>query len=309
MATTGATDDDRGWAVLATLRPELANREDALKKALREVAERGSGGAAFELDPSELARHVALCVADAGDVEAALQGLHAEDLALAFGCAQGDPVAVAQFRERFEPDAVRVVAKYPVLTPDRADVVQDILARLLVARADAPPRIGDYRGSGPLQGWFRVAALRLTMDRIRALDRKRLETQPEPEAKAGPTTPLRSIEDRYVQQAFGDAIRTSVEQAFTDLSARERNLLRHSVLQGLTIDQIAPIYGVHRATAARWLDRARSSLADAARKRLVDRHGIAASEVLSVMRCVRSQVDLSVSRLLGRDPEDDDQGA
>lgn len=293
---------ERGWAVLAALRPELSEHERALRQALHTVVERACAAVSFELDPGELARHVALCVAEADDVGTALEACHAEDLALAFACARGEAAAVAEFRRRFEPDAARVVAKYPALAPDRADIVQDIFARLLVAREDAPPRIGDYRGSGPLQGWVRVAGLRPVMDRVRRLGRMPVDT-PEPPSQPDATKSLRGIEDRYVQHAFGDAIRSSVEQAFADLSARERNLLRHSIVQGLTIDQIAPIYGVHRATAARWLDRARKSLADAARKRIVDAHGIAASEVHSVMRCVRSQVDLSVDRLLGCEPE------
>jgi len=299
----GETLDDRGWAVLATLRPELPEPET--REAIREVVGRATQAASFGIDVAELGRHVALCVSETDDVHAALARCHAEDLALAFACAQGEPTAVAEFRARFEADAARVVAKYPALTSERADIVQEIFARLLVAREDAPPRIGDFRGSGPLQGWVRVAALRLVMDRVRRLGRAPVEPQPEPESKASSSAPLRSIEDRYVQHAFGDAIRNSVELAFAGLSARDRNLLRHSIVQGLTIDQIAPIYGVHRATAARWLERARMSLADAARKHLVDGHGIAASEVHSVMRCVRSQVDLSVNRLLGSEPDSD----
>ena len=289
---------DRWLAILATLRPDGLPDAESLRTAMHEVLARGDGGASWQPRSEDLARHVALCVAETDDILAALRGCHAADLALALACAGGDAAALSEFRRRFEPDAERVVRKYPALEPERADVVQDIFARLLVARPDAPPRIADYRGAGPLQGWVRVAALRLTLDRVRALGRQ-------PDSDAGQISEqasqpsLRSVEDRYVQHAFGDAIRESLEAAFAKLTPRERNLLRHHVVQGLTIDQIAPIYGVHRATIARWLERARASLATAAREVLVERHGVAASEVHSVMRCVRSQVDLSVGRLLG----------
>ena len=288
--------DDRWLAIIAALRPDGLPDAEPLRTAMREVLARSDAGAPWQPPPDELARHVALCVAEADDVLAALRGCHATDLTLALACAGADAAALSEFRRRFEPDAERVVRKYPALQTERADVVQDIFARLLVARPEAPPRIADYRGAGPLQGWLRVAALRLTLDRVRALGR-------EPDGDAGPLAEasepsLRSVEDRYVQHAFGDAIRESLEAAFAKLTPRERNLLRHHVVQGLTIDQIAPIYGVHRATIARWLERARGSLATAAREVLVERHGVSASEVHSVMRCVRSQVDLSVGRLL-----------
>lgn len=294
-------DEDRWLAVLEALGRIPSSDRPALRAAMADVVARAGTDAMSGTSAATFARHVALCVADGDDIITRLQQIHAADLALALRCAQGVPDAVSTFRRRFSSDAERVVAKYPELANDRSDAVQILLERLLVVRPDAPARIADYRGRGPLQGWVRVAALRIGVDLVRARAAKRevLAGAPLHPEQAAAETSVRTIEDRYVQHVFGGAVRESIEAAFAKLTARERNLLRHNVVQGLTIDQIAPIYGVHRATAARWLERARKNLGTAARDVLMERHGVAASDVHSVMRCVDSQVDLSIGRLLG----------
>ena len=48
--------------------------------------------------------------------------------------------------------------------------------------------------------------------------------------------------------------------ALERLSPRERNVLRMHYGHALSIDAIGRVYGVHRATVARWLSTARESL-------------------------------------------------
>jgi RNA polymerase sigma-70 factor (ECF subfamily) len=57
---------------------------------------------------------------------------------------------------------------------------------------------------------------------------------------------------------------------------------------------------VHRATAARRVERARELLCDGTRAELAARIGLKGAELDSVMRLVRSNVDLSIARVLGR---------
>ena len=265
--------------------------DDELEAAIAEVVERA--GPLFT-DAAEFARHVALCVSGTDDVADALRSCQAADLSLAFGCARGSAAAVTEFRRRFAPEIARVIRKYPSLRTDGADIAQEIFARLLVAREDAPPRIADYRGAGPLQGWVRVAALRVTLDRVRARDRLQREA-----SQATPPTP--GVEEHYIKHAYADAIRDSVEAAFGGLTPRERNLLRHSVVQGLSIDQIAPIYGVHRATIARWLARVRASLAEKTQAHLARTQSLDPAEIPTLLRAAQSRLDLTLSRLLKDD--------
>ena len=99
---------------------------------------------------------------------------------------------------------------------------------------------------------------------------------------------------RYAK-AFQAALRTALET----LPVRDRNVLRFSYLDGLSIDEIAAFYRVHRATAARWVARARTALIDETRRLVVERLTVGESELESLMRDLASQLEVSIRRLLG----------
>ena len=69
-------------------------------------------------------------------------------------------------------------------------------------------------------------------------------------------------------------------------------------LDGLSIDQLAAFYRVHRATTARWIEAARQAVLDGTRKELIRRLQLSRSELDSVMRLIGSQLDVSLSRVL-----------
>jgi RNA polymerase sigma-70 factor (ECF subfamily) len=73
---------------------------------------------------------------------------------------------------------------------------------------------------------------------------------------------------------------------------------------GSTVDQIATVYQVHRATAARWVAKAREELARKTRDALRKRLELSQSQFESVVRMIESQIDLSIERLLATADED-----
>jgi hypothetical protein len=75
-------------------------------------------------------------------------------------------------------------------------------------------------------------------------------------------------------------------------------LLRLDVVEHLTIDQAAAVYGRSRATTGRHLLEARQALARATLADIKARLALQPSDVVSIARLVRSQIDLSVQRLL-----------
>ena len=77
-------------------------------------------------------------------------------------------------------------------------------------------------------------------------------------------------------------------------------LLRHSVIDGLGIDQIAAIYHVHRATAARQLKQARTTLVDATRERMRIALRVSETELESIMRMIMSLADITLQQVLAR---------
>ncbi|HWB79497.1 MAG TPA: sigma factor-like helix-turn-helix DNA-binding protein, partial [Nannocystaceae bacterium] len=84
--------------------------------------------------------------------------------------------------------------------------------------------------------------------------------------------------------ALADALSTAV----SELDAEDRALLRLHVSDQLGIDDIARLYGVHRATAARRVDRARRELGRLTRRRLATALALPPWEVESLVRIVRS---------------------
>ena len=66
----------------------------------------------------------------------------------------------------------------------------------------------------------------------------------------------------------------------------------------LSIDAIGAAFGVHRATAARWLLRAREALVAQTRARLASRLSMTVTEIDSVIELVQSRLDASVVRYL-----------
>ncbi len=82
------------------------------------------------------------------------------------------------------------------------------------------------------------------------------------------------------------------------LTPRQRNLLRHQLVDHLSIDEIGALYQVHRATAARWLEAARQAVVEQIKLAMMARLRIHGEEYESILRLIHSAVDLSISRHL-----------
>jgi RNA polymerase sigma-70 factor (ECF subfamily) len=220
---------------------------------------------------------------------------YAEDLYLACACTAGDAAAIASFDEELAP-----IMRAAVRRIDRRDdfvdeVVQIIRERVLVAEPGAVPRIAEYTGQGPLRAWVRIAAIRIAMNLRR--DRRRdilVDDDRLFETIAADHQP--GSAERY-REAATAALRT----AFAALSPRERNLLRMHHLHELTVDELAPSLGVHRATVARWIAAARERLLAETRAALAARLEVGEVTIDSILRGIASEVEISVVRLLADD--------
>jgi RNA polymerase sigma-70 factor, ECF subfamily len=60
------------------------------------------------------------------------------------------------------------------------------------------------------------------------------------------------------------------------------------------------MYGVHRATAARWVERARRSLITGVRRIMREQLRVEETTLDSVLRLIDSCIDMSIPKLLGR---------
>jgi RNA polymerase sigma-70 factor (ECF subfamily) len=95
-------------------------------------------------------------------------------------------------------------------------------------------------------------------------------------------------------------VRGAFATALADLPRRERTILRQYHVDGLSIDELARLHGIHRATSARWIAAARADLVQRVRGHLRAALSLDDRELDSVIGLVRSRLDLSLSRLLRR---------
>lgn len=91
--------------------------------------------------------------------------------------------------------------------------------------------------------------------------------------------------------------KSAFASAFDAPEPRERTLLRWSVLDGLSLDELARLLRVHRATAARRVAVVRERLSALTREHIQVRAGLSVGEYESTFRLVESQLEISVSRI------------
>lgn len=259
----------------------------ALERWLRLGQERWP---AVAVAPEALARHLQ----DLG-IAPANEHPHAADLYLACGCALGDPAALGVFERELMP-VVRTAALRIDSSGDFADeVMQSARERLLVPRPERPPRVAEYGGQGSLRAWVRVAGMRIAMNLLRS---RRHNVLIDDDDFFDAVLEGQPADRERARARYADAAAESLRAAFATLSARERNLLRMHHLHGLTAEELAPTFQVHRATVARWLARARERLLAATRQGLQERLAIGSATADSILRELQSRMDVTVSRLL-----------
>ena len=253
---------------------------------------------AIALDPERFARELARRIAThaAGEIAAAaLDASHGADIYLAIACCDGDAAAIAQLDELIGRELRHASSKLRA-SPDQATEVHAELRRILLFDdGDRVAALRDYAGRGDLRGYVRVSATRAL---IRAINRSRREVAVDDGEVFDRMLPIDDPELSILRAQYRDTVDAGLRSALARLDARSRALLRYQLIDGWSIDQVGKLYGVHRATAARWLADARQVLGDAIRAELAARLQISAHEVDSIVRLVQSRVDMSLDRLL-----------
>lgn len=219
----------------------------------------------------------------------------AEDFYLATAALEAVPAAVREVQALVALQ-FSALGGFRLSRAELEDLEATLFAELLTTTPSAPPRLSRYLGRGPLGGWLRVTAAHRAVSFLR---RQRRTVSADDDALLGSleapseVPELAALKSRYrgvVSQAFKAAI--------AGLEVRERNLLRQHYLDQLTLEELAALYRVHRATAARWLANARVSLLEQTRTRVGEALNIPRADVDSLMRVVQSRLDLSAGLFL-----------
>jgi RNA polymerase sigma-70 factor (ECF subfamily) len=220
------------------------------------------------------------------------------DLYLAAACLAGTPGAAAAFdREMLS------AARGAIRSVDARDVFIDeacqrLRASLLVGDGDRP-KIADYAGRGPLRAWVGVAAVRTALMMRRSQQRaKEVHVEDDDWADALVVISTGNPELELLKRQYAAEFTAALKDAINTLEPRLRATLRMSFVDGLSIDEIGAVYAVHRATAARWIQRACDAILEHTRAKLAERLKLSPSELDRVTALVQSQLDVSLSQLL-----------
>lgn len=273
----GGVGDARG------LEPVIRGHVETVARALPEL----------RVPDTELARTLARHVGD-GD-PASLEDAGLLELVLARGCADGDARALALFEARYMDVVGPALAHMKLDAAVVADVAQHVRDKLLVAPAQGEARVVQYAGQGRLRGLVKVTAVRTAISVLR-------------KTKGAPTAgtddlqrladPVDDPELHFLKAHYRDAFRRAFAHAVRQLASRDRNILRMHLLGGMTLEQVANVYGINRSTVVRSLQKIRKTLYTATRDALREEVAVPRSEFESVLELIRSRFDVSLGRLL-----------
>lgn len=218
---------------------------------------------------------------------------HSEELALAEACARHDPAAIARFEASYFAELETVCRRFPALPLTLDDVKQRMREKLFLSD---PPAVGSYAGQGDLGGWVRAATLNLLLN---VTARETREEPTERQFFEAVVDAAPSAEAQFLKQSCRNEFEHAFVAAMAQLTARERSLLRYAYADGLGVDEIAPVFAVHRATAARWVARARVRLVTLTRAELMTRLGVDEQDAESIVRVALSRIGTTLLRRLG----------
>jgi RNA polymerase sigma-70 factor, ECF subfamily len=285
-------------AVPASARPVLAAHDGLGKKVAADLAAVRKKWPDGTITDAQFAEALASRIATQRDLAPALGRLRVEDLYLALWCATGDARAIAVFEQVHRADLDAVLARFRRLAVTGDELRQTLRIKLFVKTDTRPAQIASYSGFGFLQNWLRVTALRALVDIARSEKARKLEELLADDDLLGMPSLGPDVASRYSREELSRAIKHAFAKAVAGLGPRQRNFLRHAQVDGLTLDQIAALYSVHRATVARTLAQARAELTEATRKELGHALGIDEDSLDSIVRSADSRIDLSLSRVL-----------
>jgi RNA polymerase sigma-70 factor (ECF subfamily) len=215
------------------------------------------------------------------------------ELVLACACAARDAAAIGHFEGLYFGEVDAAVRRFDALPVTREDVQQRMRERLYL---HDPPGIAGYSGAGSLRAWLRAATLHLL---INIATRETRERPTEELFFDAVVDAAADLEAAYLKEACREEFEEAFTRALARLDGRERLVLRYAFADGQGVDDIGGIFGVHRATAARWVAKARDKLVLGTRRELMATLCIGEGDAASIVRAALSRMGVTLLRRLG----------
>lgn len=221
-----------------------------------------------------------------------LMALRADDLYLACAYGRGVPGAYEAFEQYCMRHVVLALQRKGIPAPLIADIGQD-LRRRVVEMQQPQPGQKVYSGRGELVGWLCVTALR---DARHKVDKKNRE-QPLTNFADLILAPDEDAETAFLRKTYKPELTRAFQEAVAGLTSEERNLLRYHFIKNMTIDEVGQIYGVHRATAARRINRAREVLCERTKENFRARIPIDTGAYKDLLPLIESQIRIQLATM------------
>lgn len=248
------------------------------------------------VDAGAWARHLARHL-DERDPAEQLGALRAADVHLVLGCCAGDAAALAIFDRRLRGVAAQALAGIRLGSLSVDEVLQDVRVKLLVGEP-GQTKLESYSGRGVLDGWLRVSVARTALSRLRTVGTAALAVSSKGD---DPFATMSANDDprlALLRARSAPVMKRAIEEAIAELPFADRTLLRLHVVDGLSMSELAGVYDVHRASVARRVAKAKTSVFESARVRAIAALGIAEAEFDSLVGAVMSQIELTLRGVL-----------
>lgn len=256
-----------------------------------------SGFPGLGVAPEELVAHLAARLDEGEPPLEALLHVNGADLYLVFAAFRREPAAEAAIMKIAERAIAAALRRYNPSGTLVEDVTQHVSELLFVGGPDGIPKLSLYSGRGSLRAWLKVIALRAA----RRLAAAHCREQPsDNEALAEILVGDEGDEIQRLKPHYRAAFKRAFQAALGALSHWDKTLLRKHLLEARSIDQLASLHRVHRATVARWLAVIRQTLFEETRRRLMADLKLDAPELDEVMELIESRLSASVERILGK---------
>jgi RNA polymerase sigma-70 factor (ECF subfamily) len=227
------------------------------------------------------------------DLLRALSELHASDLYLVAGCLENNGAALKVFESTHLAGVgkfVKAIGAGPAFVDELRQCLRD---RLFVSDSQgATTKISTYRGRGPLRNWLAVIAQRMALD----LSRKNAKSESDP---PDDVAAFGDPELEYLRSRYRLEFQSSFREALETLSERDRLILKLNIVSGVSFGRIAVMYQVNQSTVSRWARSAREAVREEVQRLMAERLGLARDELVSLVRVLQSDLDMSISQVLG----------
>jgi RNA polymerase sigma-70 factor len=210
------------------------------------------------------------------------------DVELATRCLDGEPSALAKFEDGALRQARAHLAELGFAPSAIEEAIQRTRTKLLVDRG-----LESFRGRGTLATFVRTAAVRLAIDGYR-------KTARDVELSELLAAPYADPELEYMRKLYAEHIVAAMRDAWARLAAHEQFLLSLRLYEAMTIDDVARVYQISRASGARRAAAARAALIAHTRACLCERLAISDETVDSILRIVTTSVQLPLDEPLER---------